>query len=240
MLQIQQVKEKTMRAVTREEIDRIAGGLKHIYRKTGLRPESSGTCPNGNCPPVTVTPPPSSGGGIPSGGGGGGGPVRVAPPPSGGGGVNPNPTNNPLKGYYFDGTHTIDPFDYTEKYTPGNTHYTEHNPGNLALASWEAKFGATTSVNGFAAFSTEQGGANAMGALLDGHYGGDTMTTFVTDGYNNGPGQGAEQSNIVLYMEYNGYPSVSIGTPTKIDNLSDAEFNTFLRAVANAEGETNM
>jgi hypothetical protein len=144
---------------------------------------------------------------------------------------------------YYDGTHTILSMGYTEKYTPGNTHFSVNNPGNLRYESWESKFGASSTLNGFAAFDTEQGGRNALGALLDGtHYSQDTMTSFVTDGFNGGSSQqqAAEQQNVLHYMAQYGFPATVAANNVAISKMSESEFNTFLDAITVAEGETNL
>jgi hypothetical protein len=213
-----------MRAVTREEIERIAGGLRHIYTKTGLRPESSGTCPNGNCPPVTVTPP-SSGGGSPSGGGGGG-PVRVAPPPSGGGGHGGPPG-------YNDGTHDI----FARNYTGNSLDDGRNNPGDVGYTKFTISHGATGEKGGLAEFSSENAGRDAMGAVIDAFYGGDTISNFESHGYTATDPEEAE-AGVEDYMSRSGYGSST--WQQSISSMSNAEFNVFLDAITYQEGHTNM
>ncbi|KJV34821.1 hypothetical protein VI08_09600 [Luteibacter yeojuensis] len=116
----------------------------------------------------------------------------------------------------------------------------ENNPGNLVYNSWTASHGATgETANGFADFSSEQDGRQALGDLIDGNYYDSTPNSLSHDGYNGGStsAQNTESNNINSYMASHGYADAQNDT---IHNMSDDEFNVFLDAVTNAEGGTNM
>jgi hypothetical protein len=109
-----------------------------------------------------------------------------------------------------------------------------NNPGDLMHSAGGGHYVLNTYVN-------EQDGREALAALLDSKYTNSSTASLASDGFNKdtaaNPNQAeTETSNLESYMAEHGYPDSN----TAITNMSADEFNTFLDAVTNAEGRTNM
>ncbi|MGH8279588.1 MAG: hypothetical protein ACRETQ_08515 [Gammaproteobacteria bacterium] len=208
-----------MRAVTAEEIKQIAGGLaKRHSSLVGAHPMS--TIP---ITPVTVT---AGGGG--SGGGGGGGGGGYKQPPVGGHGGGGGGSGGHYGETLVDGQYYVPRQGFTS-----NNGY--NNPGDVE-----------NSAHQLIKYTSEYIGSVAAAKMLDentgNNYGNKTITQIGFQWVSANAKYPHQQTdwvdNVEKYMSSHGYDySPSFVTPKE---MGQSEFDVFLDAVWNAEGQTNM
>jgi RHS repeat-associated protein len=123
-------------------------------------------------------------------------------------------------------TVTIKRADGSKEIRHGNHPFRDNNPGNLKTT----KYGAIGQDKGFAIYSNEAAGWNALTQSLDNNYMGssiaDTFTHYAPASDNNDP---------VAYANQVG-STVGVPTTTKLSDLTPGQFSTFEHAIGQAEG----
>lgn len=141
---------------------------------------------------------------------------------------------SPFVGKTTTGTHKVDSRCFTSKNG-------SNNPCDIMSGKFAMRHGATgVETNGTVIFATEQQGRYALGSLLDGNYGNDSVSTFAHNFTPPNPNYlnqtSHETINVESYMTSHGYTDFT----GSINSMSYSEFNTFLDAITKAEGVTNM
>ena len=136
------------------------------------------------------------------------------------------------------GTHEV----YDTTLTSKNPSY--NNPGDISsglFAERHGEDGSFQAANGniIAEFPSEQDGIYALGCLLDGNYGTNSVANFANV-YLGNKTSAATKANYTLaieqYMASFGYTNFQ----TDFNSMSNDEFNTLMDGIAVAEGMSNM
>ncbi|WP_136256283.1 hypothetical protein [Metallibacterium scheffleri] len=136
------------------------------------------------------------------------------------------------------GTHDV----YDTTLTSKNTNY--NNPGDISSGLFAERHGQDGSFNAangniIAEFPSEQDGMYALGCLLDGNYGTNSMANFASAylGENASATKIANYTSAVeQYMTSFGYTNFQ----ADFNSMSNDEFNTLMDGIAFAEGMSNM